>query len=140
MERLGVKMEFSQKQRTWLKGVIFLFTAAASVAVLSSDCNAQLFRRHRARQWAAAPNYVEPQLNAGVSSLHENRISDRAVASRLPKWPFANGYDPRTHRDADAFSKYPKYIGGFHSSHFTNVGLPSGDIGFRGNGLYWTPW
>ena len=68
MERLGVKMEFSQKQRTWLKGVIFLFTAAASVAVLSSDCNAQLFRRHRARQWAAAPNYVEPQLNAGVSS------------------------------------------------------------------------
>ena len=36
----------------------------------------------------------------------------------------------------DAFIR-PEYEA---SSHFSNVGLPSGDIGFRGNGIYWTPW
>jgi hypothetical protein len=35
---------------------------------------------------------------------------------------------------------YPKFYGGFHSSHYSNLGVPSGDIGFRGNGIYWTPW
>lgn len=51
-----------------------------------------------------------------------------------------HSYDRRIHRDADADSVYPRFIGGFHSSHFRNVGVPSGDIGFRGNGIYWTPW
>ena len=36
--------------------------------------------------------------------------------------------------------RYPKYIGGFHASYFQNMGVPTGDIGFRGNGLYMTPW
>ena len=49
-------------------------------------------------------------------------------------------YDPRIHRDADAYSRYPKYIGGFHSSHYSNLGVPTGDRGFRGNGIYWAPW
>ncbi len=35
---------------------------------------------------------------------------------------------------------YPKYIGGFHSSEFNNLGVPPGDIGFRGNSILWTPW
>lgn len=35
---------------------------------------------------------------------------------------------------------YPKYIGGFHASQIQNAGVPPGDIGFRGNGIYWTPW
>ncbi len=37
-------------------------------------------------------------------------------------------------------SPLPKYIGGFHSSHFYNLGVPNGDLGFRGNGIYWAPW
>ncbi len=37
-------------------------------------------------------------------------------------------------------SGYPKYFGGFHSSHYDDLGIPNGDKGFRGNGIYWTPW
>lgn len=36
--------------------------------------------------------------------------------------------------------RYPKFRGGFHSSYFHNMGLPPGDIGPRGNGIYPTPW
>lgn len=36
--------------------------------------------------------------------------------------------------------RFPKFYGGFHSSHFSNLGVPSGDLGFRGNGVYWAPW
>jgi len=35
---------------------------------------------------------------------------------------------------------YPKYIGGLHSSYFNSLGVPSGDVGLRGNGFYMTPW
>ena len=37
-------------------------------------------------------------------------------------------------------SRYPKYYGGFHASYFDNMGIPPGDIGLRGNGIYMTPW
>ena len=37
-------------------------------------------------------------------------------------------------------ANYPKYFGGFHSSHYYDLGIPNGDKGFRGNGIYWTPW
>lgn len=37
-------------------------------------------------------------------------------------------------------ANYPKYFGGFHSSHYYDLGIPNGDKGLRGNGIYWTPW
>jgi hypothetical protein len=43
-------------------------------------------------------------------------------------------------REDDGWGRYPKYYGGFHSSHFDRVGIPHGDIGFRGPSIYWTPW
>ena len=43
-------------------------------------------------------------------------------------------------RPDDGWGRYPKYYGGFHSSHFDRVGVPHGDIGFRGPSIYWTPW
>lgn len=36
--------------------------------------------------------------------------------------------------------RYPKYTGAFHASYFQSIGVPTGDIGFRGNGVYMTPW
>ena len=123
----------------WPKSLVFFFAAATLLAV-SSDCEAQLFRRHRARAFDSIPAYANSNIQLS-SGYQANSLANQPIASRLPKWPFGgSGYDPRIHRDADAGAKYPKYIGGFHSSHFTNVGLPSGDIGFRGNGLYWAPW
>jgi hypothetical protein len=35
---------------------------------------------------------------------------------------------------------YPKYVGGFHARYFDTLGVPSGDVGLRGNSLYATPW
>ena len=35
---------------------------------------------------------------------------------------------------------YPRYYGGFHYRHFDNLGVPPGDIGLRGNGIYFQPW
>ncbi len=37
-------------------------------------------------------------------------------------------------------SYYPKYYYGFHSSYIHNMGIPSGDIGLRGNGVMMSPW
>lgn len=36
--------------------------------------------------------------------------------------------------------RYPKYVGGFHANYFRDLGVPPGDVGLRGNGLYATPW
>jgi hypothetical protein len=37
-------------------------------------------------------------------------------------------------------SAYPKYDGGFHARHLQNIGIPTGDIGIRGNGITVNPW
>lgn len=34
----------------------------------------------------------------------------------------------------------PRYYGGFHARQFDNIGMPPGDVGFRGNGLQWNAW
>ncbi len=36
--------------------------------------------------------------------------------------------------------RYPKYTGAFHANYFQSTGVAPGDIGFRGNGVYMTPW
>jgi hypothetical protein len=35
---------------------------------------------------------------------------------------------------------YSQYYGGFHARHLQNIGVPTGDIGIRGNGITTTPW
>lgn len=37
-------------------------------------------------------------------------------------------------------SMYPKYNFGLHNRHLENIGVPSGDIGLRGNGYMMNPW
>ena len=139
-------MEFLQLPGICNKRVFAIGSVAFLLLItFSSQSDAQLFRRHRAKQFNSNHRFVEAAANdwaanGAVDNWQGSGISNQATVSRLPKWPFRTGYDPRIHRDADGWAQYPKYIGGFHSSHFTNVGLPSGDIGFRGNGLYWTPW
>lgn len=36
--------------------------------------------------------------------------------------------------------RYPKYTGAFHANYFRDIGVPPGDVGLRGNGLYAFPW
>ena len=40
----------------------------------------------------------------------------------------------------DPRAVYPKYQGGFHSRSLQNIGVPTGDIGIRGNGFMMNPW
>ena len=143
----GLKMEFMVYRRTVVGCTFFCGLLLFQSLLFLPDADAQLFRRARAQRWQAAPVHhdraaaiVDDQLISDRQNFQGGSITSAPTVSRLPKWPFGNGYDPRIHLDADRHSRYPKFIGGFHSSHFTNVGLPSGDIGFRGNGLYWTPW
>lgn len=62
-------------------------------------------------------------------------------------WQQPAGY-PNTPRRAPTYDEYyqymnsqfPKYYGGFHASYFQSIGVPPGDIGLRGNGIFATPW
>jgi hypothetical protein len=54
----------------------------------------------------------------------------------------------RPHRPAPSYYEtyhymnryYAKYYGGFHARYFQNMGIPSGDIGLRRNGILRKPW
>jgi hypothetical protein len=59
------------------------------------------------------------------------------VAFGAPTFP--NNYGT-PYRSPTAEELYPKYYGSFHYRHLDNIGIPSGDIGLRGNGLYMSPW
>jgi hypothetical protein len=61
---------------------------------------------------------------------HEGWVAQQRVdAGELPH---ARPVDPR--------AVYPKYQGGFHSRALQNIGVPTGDIGIRGNGFMMNPW
>jgi hypothetical protein len=61
---------------------------------------------------------------------HERAAHDRAVVADVIHHPPAP--DPRV--------IYPQYQGGFHSRALQNIGVPTGDIGIRGNGFMMNPW
>lgn len=63
--------------------------------------------------------------------------SNGAVAFGAPTFP--SNYGTR-YRSPTVEELYPKYYGSFHYRHLDNIGIPSGDIGLRGNGLYMSPW
>ena len=116
----------------------------------SSDCEAQLFpgRLNRPQpakiQQSAPPIFVKPaghvgsyvpQVTSGptvfpVESYFENR---NPVISRILDGKMTHKY--RNPVEVDS-----RYIGGFHQSHFNNIGIPSGDIGLRGNAYNWRTW
>lgn len=64
------------------------------------------------------------------------RFDAQARPTLPPTQGTARSYGPyQYYRDL-----YPKYHGGFHARELQNLGVPSGDIGLRGNGISWTPW
>jgi hypothetical protein len=105
----------------------FLFLALICGA---SDCQAQrtrgLFLRH-------APTQLNPRSAAGHFPLQTSHYSQR----RNPKISrILDG--PTSYRNPAEVNA--RYIGGFHQSHFYNIGIPSGDIGIRGNAYHWRPY
>ena len=107
----------------------------AAIIGLASDCNAQhhrgLFKR------GSRVQHLAPGNNAGQSE--SPAVHDQSSVYPQQEPQIQNDW----RRDPSYFSApeaYPKYYGGFHYSQFYNLGLPPGDIGFRGNGIYWNPW
>ena len=119
-------------------------------AIGSSDCEAQLFRSKFTRpqpsqiRQAAPPVWRQPAGHVGtyvpqsysgptvfpVESYSENR---NPIVSRILDGKMTHKY--RNPVEVDS-----RYIGGFHQSHFQNIGIPSGDIGIRGNAYKWRTW
>lgn len=74
----------------------------------------------------------------GRGRLFARSFSTRGpVAFGAPTYP--SNYGTR-YRSPSVEELYPKYYGSFHYRHLDNIGIPSGDIGIRGNGLYISPW
>lgn len=110
--------------------------------------------------WSAAPQrgadegMIRPaEANSQEVDPAARDVSSRDVSSRDVSSRNATGHKERPvpqhyhqqdwRRDPAARGgtpAYPKYFGGFHSSHYYDLGIPNGDKGFRGNGVYWTPW
>ena len=63
--------------------------------------------------------------------------SNGPIAFGAPTYPNNDG---TRYRSPSVEELYPKYYGGFHYRHLDNIGIPHGDIGLRGNGLYMSPW
>ncbi len=120
------------------------------VVFIVSDCQAQRHRGLFRRAFRAQPD-------ANFSEMGQTRMDQDSEApiSQPEKFGFQavepaapsrrhffalRPYSTQAELHAEQAEAFPKYYGGFHSSHFTDVGLPTGDQGFRGNGIYWAPW
>lgn len=130
-------MQTFQKRRhpitSRLLGALFF----AALIFLASDCQAQ-----RQRGWLGQNMKAHRIERQNSNRQAREEIREEASQQRSYKYPKNAGYvDPRDPQyQSIMLDAYPKYIGGFHSSQWYNVGVPHGDIGFRGNGIYWTPW
>ena len=121
-----------------LSAVLLFVVAIWSV----QDCHAQrqrglLFRGPLFQQRVQPP--IQPHMAPQAEVQSQTHQPSGHPAPEYVVEPVPQFVAPRGVRYYDN-TLYPKFIGGFHSSHFHNLGVPSGDIGFRGNGIYWTPW
>ncbi|MGI9516137.1 MAG: hypothetical protein ACR2NP_03750 [Pirellulaceae bacterium] len=117
-----------------------LFLAATMALIWTSDAQAQSHGRYPAVQTA---NTCQ---NCGQQQHRRAHPRGRGLFHKLfyatPDFTHDVERDGSWRFTPQPYDRalYPKYIGGFHASQIQNAGVPHGDIGFRGNGVYWTPW
>jgi hypothetical protein len=56
------------------------------------------------------------------------------------RWRSSTGSNRYYQRSAYAQAVYPRYEAGFHARYFQDIGIPSGDVGLRGNSMFLNPW
>jgi hypothetical protein len=135
----------------WRKTMRLIATALLVTALLgvadSKDCEAQLFRgrfnlpaQNKTHQ-VNPPIFVKPAGHVGYYVPQDH--SQPTAFSRDAYFENRNPVVSRildgkmTHKYRDPVEVDSRYIGGFHQSHFNNIGIPSGDIGLRGNAYNW---
>lgn len=125
--------------------VLVLVASAILFSIDVEDSHAQILRRFRTKAPEAAPPvWVQ-------SAGHIGTYVPQNLAA-APKFPVDDYFTPRrpklsmlldgpmTHKYRNPAEVDARYIGGFHQSHFQNIGIPSGDIGLRGNAYNWRTW
>lgn len=127
-------MNFLKKYRLiWLRTCGLL--VAGSVWLSVNQCEAQLFRGRWQRMKTVERDVFskenlpkqpvwQPMSNGKLGSYTTNRISER--------WGRSDSLKVK--------SNDSRYIGGLHYTYFQDLGIPTGDIGLRGNGVIWRPW
>ena len=132
------------------KAVLILLASAVFYSIGAENCEAQLFSgrlRHEithSKSAVAPPVWVQPAGHIGTYVPQDYNAA--------PVFPVEDYYTPRrpklarildgpmTHKYRNPAEVDARYIGGFHQSHFQNIGIPSGDIGLRGNAYNWRTW
>ena len=131
-----------------MRSLTFLLLATCFALITdTADCQAQLFgsrRIYNKRPSSTAPpvwvqppglaGYHIPQnLNAPAVFPEQDYFKTQSKLSRIIDGKLTHKY--RNPAEVDS-----RYIGGFHQSNFQNIGIPSGDIGLRGNAYKWRTW
>lgn len=107
-----------------------------AVALVAVPCTAG--PRVRSVLVHPTPRQVVPP---GALPRSAGSINSTHAVPAMPRTYSVRPYSARPYSAADDYRDlYPKYQGGFHSRYFDHYGFPAGDIGIRGNSLYWTPW
>ena len=104
-------LALSSKRGLAMRATLMVLAVAAIVVSSAGDCLAGWRERRAAAQQHQAAGY-----NAKVQ------------------------HQPYRYQPYDARAVYPKYYGGIHARHLQNIGIPSGDIGLRGNSITPNAW
>lgn len=133
--------------RAFARGLAVCLLAMA--CLVASDCQAQMQRglfRGRVFQPIPLMQQQTPFVQQGTletQGAHPGPVYDQAthmVFQRQHHPGVTSGNEWRNSNFYDLSDPYPKYYGAFHSSHYSRLGVPHGDIGFRGNNIFWSPW
>ena len=118
----------------------------------SEECEAQLFRGRISRlaQSQIKTHQVNPPLFVKPAGHVGTYVpQDYTQPTAFPTEAYFENRNPvisrildgkMTHKYRNPVEVDSRYIGGFHQSHFQNIGIPSGDIGIRGNAYNWRTW
>jgi hypothetical protein len=130
------------KNTRWLTTVAVGFVVGACVVITpaTSDAAGRLGRRIFARPAPhTLPAHVAP---THVGPVHVAPPHAAPAPIAAPHWPFSARIPAEYRLDPGSYyrSVHPKYQSGFHARDMQNLGVPTGDVGLRGNGMFWTPW
>lgn len=110
---------------------ILAMSLFAAVICVASEAQAQHARRIFTRNTVPQQNWINRQSHIQPYKFEASQYSQKRypTLSRILDGQLTKYRDPA---EVDS-----RYIGGFHQNHFDNLGIPSGDIGIRGNALNW---
>jgi len=131
---------FSMRSALLILLATFLLTSTEA-----QDCEAQIFRGRFRSQSAPSTNAAPPLLYQPANHVGINVPQD---LDAKPVFPVEDYFPkqsrisrildgPMTHKYRNPAEVDARYVGGHHQSYFHNLGIPSGDIGIRGNSYKW---